>query len=157
MRNYNIFGLGNICCKSLTAILCSMLFATTLLANISDVSYANTKVTIRGSNSFEPFEYIDEKGEIKGFNIDITKALMRELGWEYDLQLNDFEEANQSFRDGTVDIMTGMVYSKNYSEFALLSLPTNSSNLYLFTLDTYHNFKNEQIRGKRIIVQEGGL
>ncbi|MGL4852564.1 MAG: transporter substrate-binding domain-containing protein [Phocaeicola sp.] len=143
--------------RLLSLTICFLFFIATLSANAPSLSNITTKMIIRGSDSFEPFEYLDESGKPNGFNVDIIRALMKELGWEYDLKLGEFGKADQDFKDGLVDIMPGMIYSTNYSEYALLSLPTNSTTLNVYSLEGYYNFNVEQIYGKKIIVQEGGL
>lgn len=66
------------------------------------------KIIIRGDEAFPPYEFINDKGEPDGFNIDLTRAVMKELGLPYDLQLEDWTEALRQFENGEVDLITGV-------------------------------------------------
>lgn len=66
------------------------------------------EIIIRGDSAFPPYEFINDKGEPDGFNIDLTRAIMEELKLPYDLQLGDWSDILQQFENGKIDLITGM-------------------------------------------------
>lgn len=66
------------------------------------------EIIIRGDSAFPPYEFINDKGEPDGFNIDLTRAIMDELKLPYDLQLEDWSDILQQFEKGEIDLITGM-------------------------------------------------
>lgn len=115
------------------------------------------KIIIRGDEAFPPYEFINDKGEPDGFNIDLTRAVMKELGLPYDLQLEDWTEALWQFENGEVDLITGVA-----------KLETPDKRFYLSKAHSYVDYiivcrKNAPVRSARelskksIIVQRYSL
>ena len=59
----------------------------TFLYIIQGTAKDTREIIIRGDSAFPPYEFINDKGEPDGFNIDLTRAIMDELKLPYDLQL----------------------------------------------------------------------
>ncbi|MGL4853502.1 MAG: transporter substrate-binding domain-containing protein [Phocaeicola sp.] len=119
-------------------------------------SFKPEKLVIRGSNAYEPFEFIDKDGEMKGFNVDIINALMKELQWDYDFKLEEWKEVNKGIRAGNIDIMPGMIYSEERAKFVRFGLPITDMGRNIFTLQGEPYTTLESLRGKRIIVHAEG-
>ena len=58
----------------------------TFLYIIQGTAKDTREIIIRGDSAFPPYEFINDKGEPDGFNIDLTRAIMDELKLPYDLQ-----------------------------------------------------------------------
>ena len=81
------------------------------------------KIIIRGDEAFPPYEFINDKGEPDGFNVDLTRAVMKELNLPYDLQLGDWTKALQQFENKEVDLITGVAKSEIPDKRFYLSKP----------------------------------
>ena len=75
----------------------------TFLYIIQGTAKDTREIIIRGDSAFPPYEFINDKGEPDGFNIDLTRAIMDELKLPYDLQLEDWSDILQQFEKGEID------------------------------------------------------
>lgn len=66
------------------------------------------KLRIAGDNNFKPYEYVDEKGEFKGFNVDIMKAIEKTMGIEIELIPMRWADAIFALDNGEIDGVQGM-------------------------------------------------
>ena len=60
-------------------------------------------IRIMGDDNYPPFEYINDKGEPDGFNIDLIKTIMRDLGLNYTIELADWRIVLDSLKSNKVD------------------------------------------------------
>ena len=70
-------------------------------------------IIIKGDAYFPPFESINSNGEPEGFNIDLLKAIMQELNLPYKIELGDWHSAVSELRDGKIDLITSMMFTKD--------------------------------------------
>ncbi len=68
-------------------------------------------IVIGGDRNFPPFEFLDEHGRPAGFNVDLTRAIARELGLNVEIRLGLWSERLDALHDGRVDALQGMFYS----------------------------------------------
>ncbi|MCT4585337.1 MAG: transporter substrate-binding domain-containing protein [Peptostreptococcaceae bacterium] len=83
----------------------SMFFLTVLL--FTEISFANNFI-VAGDENYPPFEYIDYKGNFKGFNVDISKELFKLIDYDMDLKPMVWKEAMQALTKGEIDGIQGM-------------------------------------------------
>lgn len=93
-----------------------------LLCAVEGVAGESRKIIIRGDNAFPPYEFINDKGEPDGFNVDLVRAVMEELKLSYDIQLEDWSTVLRQFNNNEVDLITGVAKSNIPSENFELSL-----------------------------------
>ncbi|WMM24869.1 transporter substrate-binding domain-containing protein [Tissierella sp. MB52-C2] len=68
-------------------------------------------IIIGGEKNYPPFEYLDEDGEYRGFNVDLMKALSLEVGVEIKLVPMDWVDAHVALQNGSIDAIQGMNYN----------------------------------------------
>lgn len=84
----------------------------------------NKNLIICGSNNYAPFEYLNSRGEPEGFNVDIIKALMQELGYNnYSLKLGNLDTIYNDLKANKIDIIIGMMYSPQRNKEVKFGLP----------------------------------
>ncbi|MHB9094630.1 MAG: transporter substrate-binding domain-containing protein, partial [Eubacteriales bacterium] len=68
----------------------------------------NKTIRIAGDIHYPPYEYVDENGVFKGFNVDIMRAIAIELGLDIELKPMTWQEALIALETGKVDAIQGM-------------------------------------------------
>src|SRR5574344_922881 len=68
-------------------------------------------VIIKGDWSFPPYEYLDENNSPTGFNVDLTKAIMKDLNLSYTIELDQWDNVMKSMQKGNADLLMGMNYT----------------------------------------------
>lgn len=117
----------------------------------------NKKITIRGDKNYAPYEFIDENGKPAGYNVELTAALMAEMGLEYELELLDWGEATSLIKDKKIDMLTGACFSLERLQDYNFSLPHAYIRQTLVTLGD-NKIKNlEDIVNKQIVIQNNTL
>lgn len=72
----------------------------------------NTPIIIEGNNMFPPFEFLDERGQPAGFNVELTRIVMNKLGiTNYQIQLKSWPDVLSDYQNGKVDLIMGMIYT----------------------------------------------
>jgi two-component system sensor histidine kinase EvgS len=78
---------------------------------------SKTTLIYGGDYDYPPFEYLDEKGNPKGFNIELIKAVGEEAGFNVTIQLGKWSDVIKDFKDGKIDVIA-MFRSKERERFA---------------------------------------
>lgn len=125
-------------------------------AEAQKILHGAEKLIVRGSDNYPPFEYINSRGEPDGFNVDIFKALMDELGYTYELKLENWDKVVVDIQAKRIDAVIGMIYSPERASTVRFTLPTCVINRNIITRehDEYHSL--EELKGKELIVEKGG-
>lgn len=115
------------------------------------------KIIIKGDSKYPPYEFINDKGEPDGFNIDLMEAIMSELNMPYDFELEDWSLVKKEYAEGKVDLITSMVYSPEramYYNFGAASCTVNQN----LVCPKNSDIKTvRDLKGKRIIVQHDDI
>ena len=67
-----------------------------------------------------PYSFLNDDGEPDGFNVDLIRLLMKELGIPYVIKLKPSQEAFRDLKDGRSDLMLGLAVGF-HDEFGLYS------------------------------------
>jgi len=111
---------------------------------------------VGGDADYPPFSFL-ENGEAKGFDNDLIRAVAEVMGVEVEFHLAPWEEAKQNLLSGTVDVIGGMAYSTERDSIFEFSTPHSALYFDLFIRRNSSIKKIEDIQGKRIIIQRGGV
>jgi PAS domain S-box-containing protein len=73
-----------------------------------------------GDRDFPPFEYLDDQGNARGFQIDLLRELAAAGGFKVSIRLDDYAVIEREFRDGNLDAiaMTRTRSRGNWASFA---------------------------------------
>ena len=114
---------------------------------------------VGGDRNFPPYEFLDEHGQPAGYNVDLTRAIAREIGLDVEIRLGHWPERVQSLKDGYIDLLQGAFYSPARN----LELDFTQAH----TVGHYVAVVREgeeappasvaELRGRRIVVEEGDI
>jgi len=69
------------------------------------------RLVIGGDRNFPPFEFLDEDGHPAGFNVDLTRAIAREVGLDLEIRLGRWTDLRAALERADIDALQGMFYS----------------------------------------------
>lgn len=119
-----------------------------------EIENPNRRLTIAGDLNFPPYEYVDDEGEYRGFNIDLMRALSIEMGIEFRLIPMDWVKAYQALQDGSIDAIQGISFEGSREGIFEFSDPylKNSITTFVRTDNTYAVHLSD-LKGTRVGVQ----
>lgn len=109
---------------------------------------------IAGDKNFPPYEFVDEDGEYKGFNVDLMRALALEMKVDIKLMPMDWLAAHAALLNGEVDLIQGMNFNKQRLEIYDFSNPYILNSSVFFVKDSETDQLNlNNLKGKIVAVQ----
>lgn len=115
------------------------------------------KIIVCGDNAYPPYEFINEKGEPEGFNVELIHLVMEELQLPYELKLSPYVEAFRQFKDKEADIITGAVKSRERENLYNFSEAVGYINYKFACRKDHLVYDPEDLKDKNIIVQKNTL
>ena len=111
-----------------------------------------------GGSGSPPFEYLDEKGNPQGFNVELMHLLARESGREIEIRLGPLREYLESLEAGRVDLMSlGFTEARlTTHDFLAETWTLRQSVFFRPGRPSYPRYLTE-MSGEVIAVQEGSV
>lgn len=82
------------------------------------------KLTVGTNAEFPPFEFVGDDGKIQGFDIELIGAILKDLGYEYEVISLEFDALPAALESKQIDIaIAGMTISEEKGKFVLFSAP----------------------------------
>lgn len=133
-----------------------ILILTSYILLFSNTVYANSNNILRvaGDRYYPPYEYLDEDGSYKGFNVDLSTALGIEMKRDVKFIPMEWLAAHAALLNDEVDIIQGMNFNSQRKEIYDFSTPYVLNASIVFSKN-----ENEQImelgdlKGKIVAVQ----
>lgn len=115
------------------------------------------KIVMSTESGFPPFEYVDEKGDVVGVDVDIATKVAEKLGVELQIKDMEFQQALMAVQNGQSDMVcAGLSITedrKQSMDFTQTYL--ESSNLIIKKKDNTEINGPEDLKGKVIGTQTG--
>lgn len=98
-------------------VLFFLLLSTSLTAAYfeGDKSIDDKVFIIKGDNNYPPHEFINDKGEPDGFNVELFRLIAKEMGISYQIELGEWGNVWKDFTGGKADLLLGAVVTPNRS------------------------------------------
>jgi ABC-type amino acid transport substrate-binding protein/signal transduction histidine kinase/CheY-like chemotaxis protein len=119
----------------------------------------NRPIMVGGDNNYPPYEYLDRRSRPAGYNVDLTRAIARELGLDVRIQLGPWAEIMEKLENGEIDILQGMFHTTARSQAFEFS-QAHAVNHYVAVVrrkDGPAPSAMAQMTGRRIAVQAGDV
>ena len=110
-----------------------------------------------GDQANPPFEFLDDKGQPAGFNIDLLRALSKELGIDISFQLLPWSEVRQKTTEGQLDL-TSMLYSEGRDRNVDFSMPLLAAAQAVFARTDSPPYRTpDDLKTYRVSVSNGDI
>ncbi len=116
------------------------------------------RIIVGGDFNYPPFEFIDKDGRPAGFNVDLTRAVAREMGLNIEIRLGPWSDILAGVESGGIDALQGLFYSAE-RETKFDFSPPHSVNHYVSVVreGDVPPASVDALAGRRIIVQQGDV
>lgn len=130
----------------------AFLFALITVVLFTTKSQAQYEIMV--SNNYPPYNFIDEKGELTGFNVDLLNAIIEIYKAEIHISHSNWETINRSLETGKIHAIAGTHYPESPdNKYFYTRSSINTSHCFLFksgklnnlTLEAFRSFKNPVI------------
>jgi ABC-type amino acid transport substrate-binding protein len=107
-------------------------------------------------DDYYPYTFVNQNGDPDGFSVDLIRAIAREMGLELKIDVDTWDKARNALKDGDIDVLPMMAYSKERDQVFDFSVP------HTIAYDAFFTRKNgskilslDDLHGKQIIVMKG--
>ena len=133
-------------------ILIAVLFGVVEIGVLS----AETLV-IGGDASYPPYEYLDEQNQPKGYNVDLSRELGKELGMNVEINLKKWSRIREELDSGELDLVQGMAFSVERAKSLSFSEPHFKTWRSLFVRKNSKVQSLKDLKHGSIIIQQGDI
>jgi len=127
-------------------------------AQIGTESPARPKLVYAGDAYFPPFEYKDDKGRARGFNIELVSLAAEDAGYDVEFRLESWPAAVASLNEGRADLAAVGYSGERAERYDLLSPIWNMHMSLLFPPGrSSYPSSLEDLSQERVAVLERGL
>ncbi|ACL04211.1 multi-sensor hybrid histidine kinase [Desulfatibacillum aliphaticivorans] len=119
----------------------------------------NRRIIIGGDYNYPPYEFLNENNLPEGMNVDLTRAIAREMGLNIDIRLGPWSKAVEDLENGAIDALEGMFYSPE-RDLKFDFTPPHTLNHYVSITRKGEGpppLSMEELTGKSIVVQKGDM
>lgn len=152
--------------KKIVAMLLTAAMSVTLLAGCGGSGDAaqgsaskeggSDKIVMGTNPTFEPFEYQDESGKMKGFDLDLMKAIGEDQGFEVEVESLEFDALVGALQSGAIDVVAaGMSITPDRQKNALFSKPYMDASLGIVVAKDSDIKTADDLKGKTVAAQIG--
>jgi len=80
-------------------------------APLEALGWASSRILVGGDNNYPPYEFLDRNGQPAGYNVDLTRAIAKQLGLSVDIRLGKWEDMRKGLEGGEIALAQGVFYS----------------------------------------------
>ncbi|CAK7078116.1 EAL domain-containing protein [uncultured Tissierella sp.] len=138
-------------------IVLTLISIQSLFIDSKNVYSDNSSKTIRfaGDHNHPPYEYIDENGNYKGYNVDIINAIANEMDLQIEIIPMEWNDAILALDRNEVEGIIGMSQNEERLEKYKFTLPTVVNEQVIFAAkDTVHINELEDLEGLKVAYQK---
>ncbi|MBI9104502.1 MAG: transporter substrate-binding domain-containing protein [Spirochaetales bacterium] len=121
-------------------------------------SILNRRIIIGGDSNYPPYEYFDPNRNPVGFNIDLSKAIAKDLGLEIEIQLASWTSTLTNLESGKIDLIQGIFFSPERAQRFTFSQPHSIVKHALITRKDSPDITSiTQLKNKSIFVMKDDI
>lgn len=125
---------------------------------IDSFSQSKSRIIVGGDNSFPPYEFLDKNGQPTGYNVELSKAIAKQIGINVDIRLEKWDKIRNELENGSIDIIHGMFYSPERNKIFSFSPPHTYIHYIIASYKKGPVYETmEDLKGKKILVMKGDI
>ncbi len=114
------------------------------------------QIIVGGDFNYPPYEFINEDGELTGYNVELSQEIAAVMGLNIKIKLMPWAEIRAEFDRGNVDILQGMAATPERTDLYNFS-PHTFVNHSIFARDNSPKITHySELENYRVIVQSNG-
>jgi len=115
-------------------------------------------VVVGGDRSYPPYEFIDKDGNSTGYNVELTKAIARVMGFTVDIRLGAWSDMRRDLQEGRIDALEGISYSDERAAAVDFTPPHIIVHHSIFARKGASTVPTlADLRGKEVVVLNDGI
>lgn len=125
---------------------------------LSAASVPQRSIRVGGDNHLPPYEYVNDNGIYKGFNVDIMHAIAIQAGLDFELQPMPWYALSSAMDKGEIDVIQGMALSEATGFLYDFTEPYLTVSRGIFVRwDNNYVVDLEDLANIRVAVQKGNV
>ncbi|MBU1564956.1 MAG: transporter substrate-binding domain-containing protein [Proteobacteria bacterium] len=121
-------------------------------------SVENRVIVVGGDYNYPPHEFLNESSNPDGYNVDMTKAIAKVMGFEVKIVLGPWDELRDKLKNGEIDIIQGILKSSERETYLDFSAPYTIISQSIFARKGGRkNISVIDLRNREVIVQRNGF
>jgi polar amino acid transport system substrate-binding protein len=141
----------------ITATLLSLIPVSTATA-LDAAGEVKAPISVGGDRSYPPYEFIDKEGNPAGYNVELTRAIARVMGFAVEVRLGAWSDMRRDLHDGRIDVLEGMSYSDERAVRADFTPPHTIVHHAIFARKGASSFPTlADLRDKEVVVLKSGI
>ena len=145
----------NIKLKTITILIMLSLIFIVLLGYSEGLSTKGITIYVAGDDNHPPYEFLDDNGIYRGFNVDIMRAIAIEKGIDIKFMPMSWHEAMEALNNGDVDLIQGMSRTSGRENEYLFLTPTIKNSQVIFVRSDNKIVSNlEDLSGFKVAFQD---
>ncbi len=113
------------------------------------------RIIYKGNRNFPPYEFINDKGEPDGFNVDLIKYIFERMGVQYSIELKNWSSSLSDLINHKADVVSLMysnVRAKKY-KFGPTIKYTTLCAVYIKNRSAINTIQD--IKGRKLVLEKG--
>ena len=113
---------------------------------LTTITKSQTKYEIGFSNDYPPYNYLNEKGELVGFNVDILNAIKKLYKIEINVNSDSWNVVNEYLDKGSIQSIGGVNFPGYTDDYLYTRSAINTSHCFLYNSNHFSKFSLETLR-----------
>lgn len=148
--------------KSLQKKISFLILLALILPNIvfsdSNALLKPETIVVGGDYCYQPYEFLDKKGNPAGYNVDLIKAIAHIMQVNIEIQLDEWSYIKSKAQAGEIDLLQGLFYSEERAKTFDFSTPHKIVQFTIFVRKGEPLIKSSQgLKHKAIVIQNGDV
>lgn len=139
--------------KKLTLVL-AVVMALTMCLSFASCGKEGNKLVVGVDNAFPPMGFVDDNGNLTGFDIELAQAVGKKLNYEVEIQAIDWKRKQQELDAGNVDCLwNGYTITEDRLEACTISEPYMKNRQIIAVKAGSDIASLDDLKGKKLALQ----